>query len=88
MTKKQDEIISLLEDIKRDLEEQSLRLDEIENAMFEISESARRERRTIMKALNIKRKKKSKTKEKNIPDIDPEEWPIVEIEGVIQESDQ
>lgn len=89
MTKKQDEILSVLSDIKHDLEEQALRIDEIENGMLEITASISADIRTLMKALGVKRKKKKRGDiKRSVPDILAADWPIVEPDAVIQESDQ
>ena len=89
MTKKQDEILSLLVDIKSELEEQTLRLDEIENEMLEITSSLSADIRAMMKAAGVRRKRKNRKDKKDlVPTIPSDEWPVVDPSAVIQESDQ
>lgn len=91
MTKKQDQIISLLIEIQSEIEEMRLRIGEIEYEMLEVTGSISADIRTLMIAQGVKRQRKrpkGKNSEVKTPDISVEEWPVTDPSAPIQELDQ
>lgn len=92
MAKQHDEIMALLKEIRDDVEALNLRIDESESSMLEVTGSISADLRRIIKKADIKKKKK-RVKKKRVSEhetsmLDNTEWPIVDSDGPIQESDQ
>ena len=77
MTKKQDEMMELLREIRDSLEEQALRIDEVENNFMEVTASISADLKNIIRETDIKKKAAA-----------PKRSGLIDMADLIQESDQ
>ena len=91
MVKQRDEIIELLMEIRDDVVALNLRIAASESSMLEVTGSISADLRRIIKKADIKKKKRKRKKrvsEHETSMLDNSDWPIVDSDGLIQESDQ
>lgn len=85
MSKQNEDIIKLLSEIRDSIDSLHLRVDEVENNMFELTEPISDGIKRIIKKADIKKKRKKSESGPTPPD---DEWPLIDAGDLIQESDQ
>lgn len=85
MSKNHEEIMAILRDIQIDIAALNIRIDEVESDMLDVTCGIADDLKRIIKRADIGKKRKKKRGIDSVPECD---WPIIDADGVIQESGQ